>query len=79
MSDSTIRRTLPEDLPELPDNFWADAVPVIPVAKVPISLRVDPDVLQWFRDEGPRYQSRMNAVLRMYMQSVRSHPKKKSK
>jgi uncharacterized protein (DUF4415 family) len=32
-----------------------------------ISLRVDEDVLAWFRSLGPRYQTRMNAVLRAYM------------
>jgi uncharacterized protein (DUF4415 family) len=37
------------------------------VAKQPISLRVDIDVLAWFKKQGPRYQSRMNAVLRAYM------------
>ena len=49
------------------------------MAKVPISLRVDSDVLEWFRDEGPRYQSRMNAVLRSYMKRARKHGGKKSK
>jgi len=37
------------------------------VSKQAISLRVDADVLEWFRAQGPRYQSRMNAVLRSYM------------
>lgn len=32
-----------------------------------ISLRVDADVLDWFKTQGPRYQSRLNAVLRSYM------------
>ena len=39
-------------------------VPVAP--KVPITLRVDPDVLEWFKVEGDGYQTRMNAVLRAY-------------
>ncbi len=39
-------------------------VPVVP--KVPITLRVDPDVLEWFKVEGDGYQTRMNAVLRAY-------------
>lgn len=34
--------------------------------KVPITLRVDPDVLEWFKVEGDGYQTRMNAVLRAY-------------
>jgi uncharacterized protein (DUF4415 family) len=43
---------------------------VHPVPKQPISLRVDEDVLLWFKEQGPRYQSRMNAVLRAYMSAV---------
>ncbi len=38
--------------------------PVSP--KVAISLRVDPDVLEWFKAQGPGYQTRMNAVLRAF-------------
>ena len=34
-----------------------------------LSLRVDSDVLSWFRSQGPGYQSRMNALLRAYMQA----------
>jgi uncharacterized protein (DUF4415 family) len=78
MSDSAIRHSAPPELPELPADFWDEAVPVVPEAKVPISLRVDSDVLEWFREEGPRYQSRMNAVLRSYMQRARKQPKKKA-
>lgn len=52
----------------MPADFWDDAVPVLPPAKVPISLRVDADVLEFFRESGPRYQARMNAVLRSYME-----------
>jgi uncharacterized protein (DUF4415 family) len=40
---------------------------VEPVRKQAVSLRIDEDVLDWFRQSGPRYQSRMNAVLRSYM------------
>ena len=34
--------------------------------KAAISLRLDEDVLEWFRIQGPGYQTRMNAVLRAY-------------
>jgi len=37
--------------------------------KSAISLRVDPEVLDWFRDQGPGYQTRINAVLRAYMEA----------
>ena len=68
VTDAEIARTAPEELRELPADFWDEAVPVLPAAKVPISLRVDADVLEFFRETGPRYQSRMNAVLRSYME-----------
>lgn len=38
-----------------------------PQAKQAISLRIDQDVLAWFRDGGPGYQTRMNAVLRAFV------------
>lgn len=69
LSDAEIARTSPPELANLPDDFWTSAELVEPVAKEPISLRVDTDVLAWFRAQGPRYQSRMNAVLRAYMQA----------
>ncbi len=67
MTDAEIARTSPDELRTLPAGFWDEAVPVVPEGKVPISLRVDADVLAWFRESGPRYQSRMNAVLRSFM------------
>lgn len=66
-SEAAIERTSPPDLAKLPADFWADAELVAPVPKQAISLRVDEDVLEWFKQGGPRYQSRMNAVLRSYM------------
>lgn len=70
-------RTSPPELADLPPDFWDEAVMVYPAAKRPISLRVDEDVLAWFRQQGPRYQTRMNAVLRAYMQKVGSKPRRK--
>jgi len=77
-----IMQTSPQELADLPDDFWDEAELVVPVAKRAISLRVDEDVLEWFRGLGPRYQTRMNAVLRAYMrraatggQAARAHGK----
>ena len=69
MTDAEIERTSPPELKNLPKDFWDSAELVPAVVKAPISLRVDADVLTWFRLQGPRYQSRMNAVLRAYMQA----------
>jgi uncharacterized protein (DUF4415 family) len=35
--------------------------------KQQITLRLDRDVIEWFKGQGPGYQTRMNAVLRSYM------------
>ena len=71
MSEAEVARTSPKELTDLPDDFWSEAVVVEPVAKRAMSLRVDEDVLAWFKSSGPRYQSRMNAVLRSYMAHMR--------
>ena len=73
VSDAEIRRTSPSELADLPVNFWDDAEVVAPTSKRAISLRLDEDVLDWFRRSGPRYQTRMNAVLRMYVKRMRKH------
>lgn len=67
MSETEIEVTSPKELANLPDDFWDEAEIVTPPPKEAISMRVDIDVLQWFRSQGPRYQTRMNAVLRSYM------------
>jgi uncharacterized protein (DUF4415 family) len=40
--------------------------------KAAISLRLDDEVLNWFRTQGPGYQTRMNAVLRAYMDAAKA-------
>lgn len=79
MTDAEIARSAPDELLDLPADFWDAAVPVLPASKVPISLRVDADVLEFFREAGPRYQSRMNAVLRSYMERASAARPKKGK
>ena len=74
VTEAELQRSSPPELRKLPRDFWEDAIPVLPVAKVPISLRVDSDVLEFFREAGPRYQLRMNAVLRSYMERTAARP-----
>jgi len=78
MTEREIERTSPPELANLPADFWEDAEVVLPVPKQAISLRVDQDILAWFKSEGPRYQSRMNAVLRSYM-AQRASRRRRSK
>ena len=76
MSDRQVRATSPSELVDLPHDFWDSATVVAPQPKQPISLRVDTDVLEWFKTQGPRYQSRINAVLRSYMTQRRQNSKR---
>lgn len=62
---------------ELDEVFWQSARLVMPAPrKEAISLRVDQDILDWFRAEGRGYQSRMNAVLRAYVESRREQARR---
>ena len=48
------------------ENFWRDASVVFPQPKRLVTLRLDADLLEWFRRESG-YQTRINAILRAYM------------
>jgi uncharacterized protein (DUF4415 family) len=48
---------------------WTDARVIWPIQKEPITLRVDKDVLAWFRSHGRGYQTRINSVLRAFVQA----------
>jgi uncharacterized protein (DUF4415 family) len=55
------------DIPELDEAFFQEAE-LRPPIKKPITIRLDADVLEWFRDQGPGYQTRINRLLRRYME-----------
>ena len=61
------------DAPEWTPEMFARAVVrkgLKPVAKKALlSLRIDSDVVEWFKAQGSGYQSRMNALLRAYMEA----------
>jgi len=56
------------DIPRLDDSFFKRPPVQLPKPKKPITIRVDPEVLEWFRSKGARYQTRINAVLKAYVQ-----------
>lgn len=58
---------------ELDAEFWRNARLAMPdqQRKASIHLRVDADVLSWFRSEGKGHLSRMNAVLKAYVEAQR--------
>jgi len=77
LTDEDIARAVAEDpdaAPLLDEEWFKRAKLVLPDPKLPITIRLDHDVVTWFRQGGPRYQSRINAVLRAYMEAHREHP-----
>ena len=66
------------DIPELDDDFWANAKVVMPKKKEQISIKIDRDVLEYFRKDGPGYQTRMNAVLRSFVEAHRGKDSSKA-
>jgi uncharacterized protein (DUF4415 family) len=56
------------DIPKQGADFFKNAI-LWPGPKKQITLRIDPDVLSFFRRHGRGYQSTMNAVLRKYMEA----------
>ena len=73
LSDRQIRRTIETDPEAKPTDadFWKTARVVMPRAKRTITIRLDADLLEWLRKQKG-YQTRINAVLRSYMQAYRS-------
>lgn len=72
LDDNQIERAVADDEDAAPirdDDFWKNAKVIMPVPKQAISIRIDEDVLAFFKEVGPGYQSRMNAVLRSYMEA----------
>jgi uncharacterized protein (DUF4415 family) len=53
------------------DIDWSGAEVVIPEAKRAISIRLDGDIVEFFKRTGPGYQTKINAVLRAYVQHER--------
>ncbi|HWG04077.1 MAG TPA: BrnA antitoxin family protein [Beijerinckiaceae bacterium] len=50
---------------------WADAIVGLPPLRTPVNAKFDVDVVDWFKSQGRGYQTRMNAVLRRYMEAHR--------
>ena len=78
---SKVRRTINADIvrdadaPPWTPEMFARAVARKGLKPIPkkalLSLRIDSDVIEWFRKQGAGYQSRMNALLRAYMEAHR--------
>jgi uncharacterized protein (DUF4415 family) len=66
MPDSSIDYS---DIPRLNKSFWKTAKLVMPESKDRLTIRVDHDVVEWLKKRGRGYQTRINAILRSYMEA----------
>jgi uncharacterized protein (DUF4415 family) len=68
MTDEEIHAAIIDDPDATPTDeaFWKDARLVMPRPKKTVTIRLDADLLEWFRGERG-YQTRINAILRAYM------------
>jgi len=70
MSAADIHRGIENDPDASPtdEEFWQDAKIVLPNRKEVVTMRLDADLLAWFRQQRG-YQTRINAILRSYMKA----------
>jgi uncharacterized protein (DUF4415 family) len=75
MTDADVEAAMRDDpdWADLVDIDWSKATLVLPVPKSAVSIRLDKDVLDFFKASGKGYQTRINAVLRHYMQEALKH------
>ncbi|PKP72415.1 MAG: hypothetical protein CVT83_00165 [Alphaproteobacteria bacterium HGW-Alphaproteobacteria-5] len=79
MTDKEVEEAAASDPDSVPfDLDWSDAELVVP-KKQPVSIRLDEDVLAFFKETGPRYQTRINKVLRSYVKAQKTKEKAKTK
>lgn len=73
LSDKDIRKAIKADPEARPTDldFWKKAKIVVPRAKQTVTIRLDADLLDWLRQQKG-YQTRINAVLRTYMEAQKS-------
>ena len=64
--DSTIDYS---DIPELDKEFWKKAVIEFPAKKKSVSIRLDPEIITWYKSHYREYQTAINAVLKSYMKA----------
>jgi uncharacterized protein (DUF4415 family) len=71
MTEEDVERLATEDMAELGiDPDWMDHAKVgSPRPKERVTVRLDPDILEWLKAQGKGYQTRINAILRAYMES----------
>jgi uncharacterized protein (DUF4415 family) len=70
--EEAMRRRRADPEAPLPDEGWQETITLeLPEPKEQVTLRLDRDLLRWFRGQGRGYQTRINAVLRSYYRHER--------
>jgi uncharacterized protein (DUF4415 family) len=64
------------DVEEEGEIDWDHVQVTVPPGKQQLTIRIDADVLDWFRGQGPGYQTRINQVLRAYVDARRTQDAK---
>jgi uncharacterized protein (DUF4415 family) len=72
-SSAEVEAQAAEDGDLLPEFWQQSAIMGLPPRKEPVNLRIDADVLDWFRQSGKGYQTRINNVLRAFVTSRREY------
>ena len=66
----------PDEIPDMSTPYWVEKFktavvsrgrPILPETKVSTTIRLDKDVLEGFRKEGPGWQTRINDALRQHL------------
>ena len=76
MTDAQVHAagTRDPDINPTDEAFWMNAEVVMPRHKKTVTMRLDADILDWFRSNRG-YQTRINAILRAYMNAIPAAPK----
>jgi uncharacterized protein (DUF4415 family) len=74
MSEAELERAIAADPDwrDVPRDWFLGAEAVMPRPKIPVSIRLDADLVDFFRGQGRGWQTKLNAVLRAYAEAVRS-------
>ncbi len=76
MTDAEVHASVTRDpdIDPTDEAFWAKAKVVMPRPKKTVTMRLDADLLEWFRGTQG-YQTRINAILRAYMNALADSPR----
>jgi len=75
MTEEEIERNAADDPdnPPMTDEDWRNARVVWPQGKAPVTLRLDKDIIAWFKGRGGAIRPASNAVLRAFVEAQKPH------